>query len=152
METFSALLVLCAGNSPATGEFPAQRPVARSFDVSLICALNKRLSKQSWGWWFKTPSCSLLRHRISQNTMRTTPAGFPVCIVLRCISKKCVYQCDMSTELVAKIIHCNISGQHIGTYHIFKWLDILWRRLNSVISKAWRHSCHGWSRTVCSRS
>ena len=34
METFSALLALCAGNSPVTGEFPAQRPVPRSFDVS----------------------------------------------------------------------------------------------------------------------
>ena len=33
METFSALLALCAGNSPMTGEFPAQRPVTRSFDV-----------------------------------------------------------------------------------------------------------------------
>ena len=36
METFSALLVLCAGNSPVTGEFPTQRPVTRSFAVSLI--------------------------------------------------------------------------------------------------------------------
>ena len=25
--------------------------------------LNKRLSKQSWGWWFETPSRSLWRHR-----------------------------------------------------------------------------------------
>ena len=33
METFSALLALCAGTSPVTGEFPAQRPVTRSFDV-----------------------------------------------------------------------------------------------------------------------
>ena len=33
METFSALLAICAGNSPAYGEFPAQRPVTRSFDV-----------------------------------------------------------------------------------------------------------------------
>ena len=33
METFSALLALCAGNSPVTGEFPAQRPVTRSFDL-----------------------------------------------------------------------------------------------------------------------
>ena len=33
MITFSALLALCAGNSPVTGEFPAQRPVTRSFDV-----------------------------------------------------------------------------------------------------------------------
>ena len=33
METFSALLAFCAGNSPVHGEFPAQRPVTRSFDV-----------------------------------------------------------------------------------------------------------------------
>ena len=33
METFSALLTICAGNSVVTGEFPAQRPVTRTFDV-----------------------------------------------------------------------------------------------------------------------
>ena len=33
METFSALLDLCAGNSPVPGEFPSQRPVTRSFDA-----------------------------------------------------------------------------------------------------------------------
>ena len=33
METFSALLAICAGNSPVTGEFPAQWPVTQSFDV-----------------------------------------------------------------------------------------------------------------------
>ena len=46
METFSALLALCVGNSLVNGEFPSQRPVMRSFDAPLICALNKRLSKQ----------------------------------------------------------------------------------------------------------
>ena len=46
METFSALLALCAGNSPVTGEFPAQRPVARSFDVFFDLRVNKRFSKQ----------------------------------------------------------------------------------------------------------
>ena len=40
-----------------TGEFPAQRPVTQSFDVFLHLYLNKRLSKQSWSLWFKTPSC-----------------------------------------------------------------------------------------------
>ena len=34
METFSALLALCAGNSLVTGEFPSQTPVTWSFDVS----------------------------------------------------------------------------------------------------------------------
>ena len=64
METFSALLAICAGNSPDHGEFPAQRPVTRSFDVFFDLRLNKRLSKQSWGWWFETPSRPLWRHRI----------------------------------------------------------------------------------------
>ena len=54
MEKFSALLVLCAGNSPVTGEFPTQRPVTRSFDVFFDLRLNERLSKQSWGWWFES--------------------------------------------------------------------------------------------------
>ena len=47
MEKFSALLVICAGNSPAPGEFPAQKPVARSFDVFFDLFLSKRLRKQS---------------------------------------------------------------------------------------------------------
>ena len=59
METFSALLVLCAGNSPVSGEFPSQRPEMRSFGVFFDLCLNKRLSKQSCGWWFETPSRSL---------------------------------------------------------------------------------------------
>ena len=47
METFPALLALCAGNSPVSGEFPAQRPVTRSFDVFFDLHLIKRLSKHS---------------------------------------------------------------------------------------------------------
>ena len=62
METFSALLAICAGNSPVPGEFPT-RPVTRSFDVFFDLRLNKRLSKQWWGWWFKTLSVSSWRHR-----------------------------------------------------------------------------------------
>ena len=47
METFYALLAICAGNSPVTGEFPAQRPMTQSFDIFCDLRLNKRLSKQS---------------------------------------------------------------------------------------------------------
>ena len=43
METFSALLAICAGNSPVPGEFTSQRPVTRSFDVFFDLGLNKRL-------------------------------------------------------------------------------------------------------------
>ena len=62
MEIFSALLAICAGNSPVPGEFPAQRPVTRSFDVFFDLRLNKRLSEQSWGWWFETTSRPLWCH------------------------------------------------------------------------------------------
>ena len=63
IETFSALLAICAGNSPVPGEFPAKRPVTRSFDVFFDLYPNKRLSKQWWGWWFETPPCTLRCHR-----------------------------------------------------------------------------------------
>ena len=63
MEKFSALLVICARNSPVAGEFPAQRPMTRSFDIFFDLLPNKRLSnKQWWSWWFETPSSPLWRH------------------------------------------------------------------------------------------
>ena len=52
---------LC-GEFTGPGEFPALRPVTRSFDVFFDLRPNTRLSKQSWGWWFETPSSPLWRH------------------------------------------------------------------------------------------
>ena len=72
---FSALLAICAENSPVPGEFPTQRPVTRSFDVFFGLHPNKRLSKQWWGWWFETLSRQLWRHCIVSpcyiSTLRT---------------------------------------------------------------------------------
>ena len=48
--------------SPVNGEFPTKRPVTRSFDDFFDLRLNKRLSKQWWGWWYETPSRPLWRH------------------------------------------------------------------------------------------
>ena len=59
MEIYSVLQAFCAGNSPVTGELPAQRPVTRSFDAFFDLHLNKRLSTQSRRWWFGTPPRSL---------------------------------------------------------------------------------------------
>ena len=49
-------------------EFTVHRliPLTKVSDVELWCFLwsaPERLSKQSWGWWFETPSGSLWRHR-----------------------------------------------------------------------------------------
>ena len=67
METFSALLAICARNSPVSGEYPAQRPVTRSFDVFFDLCLDGRLSKHSWGWWLETQSRPLWRHSNEDN-------------------------------------------------------------------------------------
>ena len=61
-EAFSALRALCAGNWPATGEFPSQRPMVWSFGVFFDWRLNIRLSKESRRRWFETPSRWLSRH------------------------------------------------------------------------------------------
>ena len=60
METFSALLALSEGNSPVTGEFPAQRPVTRSFDVFFDLRLNE-------GWVNNREAGDLRRHRTHYN-------------------------------------------------------------------------------------
>ena len=54
MEAFSALLAFCAGNSPVTGEFPAQRPVTRSFDGFFYTWIN--------GWVNNREAGDLRRH------------------------------------------------------------------------------------------
>ena len=62
MEKFSALLALCAGNLPVTGEFPMKASGAELW-CFLWSAPWIRLSKQSWGWWFETLSRPLWLHR-----------------------------------------------------------------------------------------
>ena len=81
MEIFSVLLAICAGNSPVTGEFHSQRPVTGTFDVFIYLRLNKRLCKQSWGWWFETSSRPLLRHCNDLFTEWDENGGFPAPIL-----------------------------------------------------------------------
>ena len=79
METFCALLAICAGNSPVPGEFPAQRPVTRSFYVFFDLRLNKRLGKQSWGWWFERVDQMNWYFRSDSNSMRLSFSSHSVC-------------------------------------------------------------------------
>ena len=60
------IMTSCNGNNfcitrPLREEFtghrwiPHKKPVTRSFGAFFDLRLNKRLSKQSWGWWFEMP-------------------------------------------------------------------------------------------------
>ena len=57
METFSALLAICAGNSPVPGEFPAQSQWRGALMFSLICV---------WinGWVYNREAGDLRRYRV----------------------------------------------------------------------------------------
>ena len=73
METFSALLAFCVGNSPVTSEFLAQRPVMWRFYVFFDLCLNRQLSKQWRRWWLDTLLWSLWRHCNVVSLQRYSP-------------------------------------------------------------------------------
>ena len=104
METFSALLDICAGNSSITGEFPAQRPVTRNFDVFFELRLNTQLCKQWWGWWYETPWRSSWRHYNVELLMRWLP----------------VY-CHVYILQVSPQLRCRETGQMFTWYKVFNW-------------------------------
>ena len=107
---------LCAGNSPVPGEFPAQRQVTRSFDVFFHLRLNKRLSKQSWGWWFETPSCPLSRHRNNEAHFPTSWAAenIPHSVINIVVDSFTAIHTDNSTvcKLSTRNTICVISSYH----------------------------------------
>ena len=113
MEPFSALLAICAGNSPVTGEFPAQRAVTRSFAVFFDLCLNERLSKQSRGWWFETPSRPLWRQCSDRFTWRT----WYECLYSSFSSTFCIEN-NISILLFTKSARCD---DHSGTTPVNKY-------------------------------
>ena len=48
---------------------------------SLLCAWIKRLTKQSWAWWFETPACSLWCHC---NVPEVLSGEYPGCQYCHC--------------------------------------------------------------------
>ena len=128
MEILSALLALCAGNSPVTGEFLAQRPVTRSFDVFFDLRLNRRLSKQSWGWWFETPARSLWRHRNAKWFHAMTSTWLMVVLIgIVCIAIECTVN--------------DAERSFLMNYALLKLRNAIWPKLLATICQChWRAS------------
>ena len=108
METFSALLAFCAGNSPVTGEFLSQRPVTRNFDVFFDLRSNKRLSKQSRSWWFETPSRPLWRHcnesSLLQVMAQWSSVNFCITSRVESVSKTRTSRCKKPSKSSTKMV------------------------------------------------
>ena len=92
---------LC-GEYTGPGDFPTQRPVTRSFGVFFDLRLNKRLSKQPWGWWFETPSWSLSSHC----------NGSWKVLMLGCTAKIIFWYFDYMTDLGIRTCSRNPSPKH----------------------------------------
>ena len=120
LETFSALLAICAGNSPVPGEFPTQRPVTRSFDAYFDLRPNKWLSKQSWGWWFETLSCSLWRHRNVKQKLTNIvnhPQG-------SCISIEYIMQWYLNKYIERRLMVCVWDSLENGSVTLGKFNEL----------------------------
>ena len=137
IETISALLALCVGNSPVTGEFPSQRPVTRGFDIFFDLRPNKPLSKQSRRCWFETPACSLWRHCNEQQRTQDWLQNFGGVFV------------KLPSEIIFWRRHC--SGATILPHLIFQYIicwyigDMIYRKVtnltNSIVYNLCLKSC-----------
>ena len=101
-----ALLAFCAGNSPATGEFPSQRPVTRRFDVFFDHA---RFSKQPRRRRFETTSRPLWRHCNENVCMR-----FTICCVWPWFDGGRRF-CRATPLAARRSRHCPRWWRHMGT-------------------------------------
>ena len=129
METFSALLAICAGNSPVPGEFPTQRSVTRSFDVYFDLRPNKRLSKQLWGWWFDTQSRPLWRHRnvslctVIQSSLCNSFEGRPLVDI--------IYECPLFKWVTLTALKNKAPRKY------FQWWPPVWLALFWLVALLW---------------
>ena len=119
METFSALLAICAGNSPVPGEFLAQRPVTRSFDVFFDLRVKN-------GWVNNGEAGDLRRYRAHYDvTVMSKPP---------CIGR------DKGCREPALIDRCHCQWGVVPWVRIYR-INILSYHLHIIISQ--------WSALVC---
>ena len=132
---------LC-GEFTGPGEFPTQRPVTRSFDVYFDLRPNKRLSKQSWGWWFETQSRPLWRHRYDNSSKFYHIVGCTFCSIwvyklcpisklpskfLTVYCKICILQAFLFVITIS--LNCDVKpewdGPHCGRYQHVRRLIVI---------------------------
>ena len=94
---------------------PHKRPVTRSFAVFFDLRMNKRLSKQSWGWWFETLSRPLWRHRNDKRPI--IRKAFPCHGITMCMYCCCNMCCRCTAGAIGNII--NDVSDNVAVGHQF---------------------------------
>ena len=147
---FRATGHLC-GEFTGPGDFPAQRPVTRSFDVFFDLRPNKRLSKQPWGWWFETPSWSLWRQCNGSNTLRRNCIQPPVIVKLsfarRNIKIGLLTDVELAISIVTNDRSETVSSNECyqrNSYDLYISLMLVFNHVLGVVVRIRRHLCPEW--------
>ena len=128
------------------GEFPTQRPVTRNFDVFFDLRLNKRLSKQSYVWWFETLSCPLWRHCNVINCFYTIGReyrrewnGYHKCWISlsTCSRHNCQVNCDLITGVHNQLWRHQQHTTRPSEVQ-YQWVKI-YTKINTKITLSWTH-------------
>ena len=130
----SALLALCAGNSPVTGEFPSERLVTWSFDDFFELRLNKQPRRR----WIETPSCSLWRRCNGEIDIFTFELHPSISSVIRVVSHiyglKQERRNSIANALELRLSLTNPSICYIAYVRLCTWLIAC-----TEMSLQWRH-------------
>ena len=138
----SKLLAFCEGNSPATGEFPSQRPMTRSLIFSLICAWAN-------GWANNRDVGDLRRHRNHYDVTVMLPKTYMLMAILY-ILQSVVVICHWlentnvpSSPLTTAVTCHRLTPNTLGLeWHLFNWrmlgsseFDVTeWEKFNLMLS------------------
>ena len=142
METFSALLAFCAGNSLVIGKLPARRPVTWSFDGCFVLRLNKQWSKQSWGQWLGTLSrslwrqCNLGRRRLPWH-LQCSISGYNFPLTYRGLENVAILHdnCSILINIPLKIVTNHPSIKKSALVLIMVWQMVINAELECLSSK-----------------
>ena len=116
METISALLAICADNSPVIGDFPTQRQVTRSFEVFVDLRLNK-------GWVNTGEAGDLRRHRVHYDvTLMAKNTN-----ILKCEIVAFLYINYMLAMFCTSLTECDcLSCVLYSIIDFFNWIKLNW--------------------------
>ena len=120
-------------SGPLCGELTGHRwiPLTKDSDMELwrVLCLNKRLSKQSWGWWFETPSCSSWCHCIAWRLWTGLNIPQLPCVNLHDNSLQTLWEMTTSSaacdgnfiKITTFLLQCRFgwAQKHFRTYEIY---------------------------------
>ena len=125
-----------------------QRPVTRSFDIFFDLDLNKRLSKQSWGWWLEAPSSSIWRYCNGLNLIHVYKRA-PEEIFLSCIAVGLIiltHLWHLNIEIIYLLCRCRKMKIFIILFHISREssLTYCWNTFEHDDVIKWKHIPRNW--------